>query len=363
MMLDKAALLRKHYGTDDMEELKVLMRPFRKFDKPERPRPTMSLPYYAPDPSLPPIPTPEEIEEVISTTPREYKACSQVYRMNSVYAVKEDKISGYIQDEAENLLFLQDHAINSVKVYALYQHKTKGGFNRYYIVTDWINGITLDEEGQWNLIEKKARMKILGKLGEQLKLLRSIPPPQPNYYGRVNNQPFNCQNMFIDTQQYKPHGPFYTYESFLQQVWEQWEVTFLERLCDYGYDGPVLEFNDIMHVIAANFPVVFDKNAKSGEPKLTHGDLHIGNFMLVPPASHVPDPSNPLKGIEDFDLIIIDWDRLAWLPAWCDCAILWHHLPGTVGENILGISDGVEPYYLAEAFLYTTFKSWANQYP
>lgn len=107
-MLDRSDLLQKHFGTDDPEEVSRLLFQDSLLageDLPAEELTKMTFPYYAPDDSLPPIPTPKEIEEAGKL------ACNQqaiynwgrhhsptaVFRVKSVYAVKMGLFSEFLQ--------------------------------------------------------------------------------------------------------------------------------------------------------------------------------------------------------------------------------------------------------------------------
>lgn len=93
-MSERSALLRKHFGTDDPDKVKELIENAEvDEDLDVHQLVKMPWPYYAPDDSLPPIPTPEDIER---KRPMDYlmhhwraNTCwKHVYRIDSVYAVK-----------------------------------------------------------------------------------------------------------------------------------------------------------------------------------------------------------------------------------------------------------------------------------
>jgi hypothetical protein len=99
-MLSKAALGIQHYGTADNNVLDFFPA---KASREEFGRKlvheitNMTLPYYAPDPSLPPIPTAEDVEKAgYKENNLDYRGAELsggVYRVNSVCAVKFSKSS------------------------------------------------------------------------------------------------------------------------------------------------------------------------------------------------------------------------------------------------------------------------------
>lgn len=99
-MLDPKSIMLEYYGTDDRKKL------FSPFEEDLRSRAyflgkdlvKIPFPYYAPDNSLPPIPTAKDVEEA---RPRDYDVYSgsggHVFRVNGVYAVKFSMDSRVLQ--------------------------------------------------------------------------------------------------------------------------------------------------------------------------------------------------------------------------------------------------------------------------
>lgn len=88
--------MQELYGTDNKIKAKELIEEQLAGDTPySGPEGwfRMSFPYYAPDPSLPPLPTPEDVEKFRPPGKEPYqvgKSASDgwLYRMDKVYAVK-----------------------------------------------------------------------------------------------------------------------------------------------------------------------------------------------------------------------------------------------------------------------------------
>ena len=87
--------LREFFGTNDMKEARKIFDEQRKEFSPDNKLTgyvKMSFPYYAPDPSLPPLPTPEDLEEIRasdnSRNNKGYNFQGNMFRVNDVYAVK-----------------------------------------------------------------------------------------------------------------------------------------------------------------------------------------------------------------------------------------------------------------------------------
>lgn len=212
----------------------------------------------------------------------------------------------------------------------------------HYLVMEYLDGITLDEK-MWKNIEPKARVKIYEKLAEQLRLLRSIPPPGQSYYGRVHYQGYDPVCNMVRYRMNSLVGPFDTYEAFLQQVYNTLEINLIRRLIFRP------EIYPDMHLFTSIFHDCFDKTSKGGEPKLSHMDLKLDNMMLVPSASN-----SSSDRIEDYDFYLIDWEMMCWLPAWAEIAGGSVRLPQDGHHNLVmwEMSKGIKPFPYAEANFY-----------
>jgi hypothetical protein len=106
-MQSLSALGQKYYGTDDPEQISRNYRT-SKWEKIPHDRITkMTLPYYAPDPSLPPLPTIEEIGNALMDDKNMLSVpdqSSRVVRVNSVYAVKFSRNFDLFQVSLEYML-------------------------------------------------------------------------------------------------------------------------------------------------------------------------------------------------------------------------------------------------------------------
>ena len=86
---------QEFFGTSDVKEATKMYEEQRKECYPEGAEEEftkMSFPYYAPDPSLPPLPTPEDLEEIRASANKKndkgYNFNGNLFRVNDVYAVK-----------------------------------------------------------------------------------------------------------------------------------------------------------------------------------------------------------------------------------------------------------------------------------
>jgi hypothetical protein len=201
---------------------------------------------------------------------------------------------------------------------------------------EYFDGLTMNCV-MFEKFELKAKQKIWRKIAEQLRLLQSIPPPNPSYYGRINYQPWMPYAMLVGCVGDDMIGPFDTYEEFLQQIWVYFELRGMQRLALRSTQGGCkIEEDPVMQIMAASFERFFDKSSVAAEPKLTHMDLKLENMLLVP--SH----SDPSTELEDWDVVIIDWQDFGWMPAWAQPTGMWFRLnaDGTDSDlalwNVLG---------------------------
>ncbi|KAL9108096.1 MAG: hypothetical protein Q9227_007071 [Pyrenula ochraceoflavens] len=313
-MLDKADLEMKHFGTHERLEMEEQLRS-NGLDMLPVECLKQSFPYYAPNPPVP-IPTPEEIEEERRTannlTHWRGHNPSKVHRVKSIFAVK------FFSKEAENLLYLAEHSeVRVPKVYAAFSHqgadpeghldpqnimnsgvKVRVDLPRYYyLVMEYIPGKDLDEDS-WAALSRPTKRNMCRAIAEQLRRLRSVPCSPP-YYGRVNHQ---CREPDFQPLVYANlgrHGPYESYDDF--------EKAFYDHSLKIGLllsaGNPT--FAGAMELYLSTFHDSME-HATGTEPKLTHMDFHFSNIRFT------PKEDKP----EDFDVTIIDWQDLCWMPAY-----------------------------------------------
>lgn len=142
--------------------------------------------------------------------------------------------------------------------------------------------------------------KVLKKLGEQVRILRSVPPPEPWYYGRINNQSwYVTTNNFLQNYSYKHDwtGPFRSHKEFATEIYNNGlaHITTMPRL------------NEQTIAYLEQYEEIMDRQTGSClTPVLTHTDLQMHNIILR------EDPLN----LDNPEICIIDWGEMAWLPAY-----------------------------------------------
>ncbi|PSN61847.1 hypothetical protein BS50DRAFT_651281 [Corynespora cassiicola Philippines] len=318
---DSKASFKEHYLTNNYETVNMLYHqrsPVEEWVK-------IPFPYYAIDPSMPPIPTREDVD---AATPSDFDPDmpTHVFRVHGVYAVKWGPPKSIVQ-EAENLIFLQDHAVRTPKVYACFSHDR---FNAekymerhnvprsavpqiYFLVTDWIEGIGLDTD-KMEAMSDEAKVKLCDKIGQQLALLRSIPPPHPEYYGRVNDQPFPRWSRGVPEYKDESLGPYHTYEDYLDVAKKHFEIILVDKMFWKGEENWEASMSPEAECILGNFHNNFRGPGDCIRSTLTHRDLNHTNVLLVPPKGS-GEPAS-VDELADYELWIIDWETMVWAPAW-----------------------------------------------
>ena len=351
------------WGTDDVDELRKKFAAARRlpWHVGWEPRTRTTFPYYHSGHDRlnhPPLPTPDDVEKQLAGR----IGRPNVLRVNGVYAVKWEDARGCpdLFVEAENLLFLQEHAIRVPRLFAAFEHQGADprGFMdgaRYqppiatraelppvrYMITEWIDG-TIHDDHSFMRLEPRVRAALQRKIGHQLQLLRSIPPPHPAYYGRIHGQPFASFNSCISIKDKDIWGPFHSYDAFLKHLHESFRYMATEMYTIHFPEAS--EFRSNTTLFASIFVDNMSKDAEACEPKLTHGDLQYKNMVFVP-------ASNGSDKIEDTDPVLIDWQTMAWMPAWSEIERILHDFtePSTRDDDLLAFSKEIQPFPLANA--------------
>lgn len=227
------------------------------------------------------------------------------------------------------------------KVYAVFSHQggDPEGFIKaehikrselplyHYLVMEYVEGKNYQSETEWNKLSLKAKENLCGKIGQQLNLLQEIPAPSPPYYGRINYQGFNPHNSILASSGPGFHGPYESHEDFVHDVYNNCEVN---CACQSGTD-----YDHSSKIFLEGFKRCM-KNISGQEPRLTHTDLFLQNVIAQPKKD---DP-------EDFDVVIIDWATMAWLPTYVQAATVLRGCPNKAYEHLYAweMSQGIKPF-------------------
>ncbi|KAL9106601.1 MAG: hypothetical protein Q9227_008384 [Pyrenula ochraceoflavens] len=321
-------LRQKIFGTTDADEIKSKRgRWCRRESLWKEKLSNMSVPYYRAGDLPAPIPTPQEIEMARKQPENNLTAfrglCfSNVYRLHGAYAVKVAKGPKMLR-EAENLLYLEKHCkVRAPRLYALFAHQgcdpeglldgPDPEFDNaadlpsyYYLVMDYIPGSDCWSD-KWAQLNQIARANICRKLGEQVRLLRDVPPPSPTYYGRIEDQGFPPSDRLFLWAGERYFGPYYSHEAFLEDILRNAEGGSVQ-----DPDNVTHEFKPSTKLALACFRQCMAQ-APGHESKLTLVDLAMENIRI--------------QGIEnspdDYDVVIIDWADLAWLPSYVQATLM-----------------------------------------
>ncbi|KAF2817553.1 uncharacterized protein BDZ99DRAFT_513791 [Mytilinidion resinicola] len=299
-MRTRNEVLLEHYGVTTDDEI------FR-FQIDERNRPSADqvvvtkFPYEAPE--HPGIPSMAEIEKGMRNNHiAQPGAFFEVCRIGKC-AVKRG--NWLVLQEAENLLFLEKHSkVRTPKLYAAFIQPGER-FNVHYMVTEFIEGEVFDE-AKWLALDEHARETICSKLSEQFQRLRAIPPE--GYYGRVYHQPLRGAYHGFMVNIRGMCGPYETYEECASAMYASAELRGVDSFGDFP------DYLPHVKVVLPQIKEVLEKT-RGSKPVLTHMDPKFTNILI-----------RSIKGAEgkkeDWEVVLIDWESLAWLPAWLQTVAL-----------------------------------------
>ncbi|KAF1948692.1 hypothetical protein CC80DRAFT_599511 [Byssothecium circinans] len=341
-------ICQAYFGTTNMEEMQNIMEELElgdgshlafsddNFD-------TGLFPYQAEGPLEAPIPTPAEI---LAAKPAGLD--SYVWRVGP-YIVKVGGNAKRFQ-EAENLLYLERNStVRTPKLYAAFMSAEVDVFSSgelspdkepkmaYYIVMEYIDGMSLSKafreaekmrdegidgtslsemlrEGEKTWDEGKElpmcdfEFKITQLAAEQLRKLRSVPPEDPNHFGRVNGGAFNHLQLIYNPPDRRNWGPF-DYEGFVSRMVHSSKIF-------HSYNGCDEDFSDVAKSMYRHAKQVFLDMAGPSDrvPVLSHLDVHKQNMVV----KVTRDEEGTLTGVEE--VVIIDWEWMAWVPPWFEAA-------------------------------------------
>jgi hypothetical protein len=157
-------------------------------------------------------------------------------------------------------------------------------------------------------------MKIGELLGEQFRMLRSIPPEDPNHFGRINGREYqHCNIMrFGPPSDFNNYGPF-NYEEVTERIISSSQVS---MAYSYLFTGAQIEPYDKQ--LYSEVPAVLFDGAKPKDriPVLSHVDAQHHNIMV----KLIRNEEGLVVDVEE--AILIDWERMSWMPSWYEAGIV-----------------------------------------
>ncbi|KAF2002029.1 hypothetical protein P154DRAFT_594915 [Amniculicola lignicola CBS 123094] len=266
---------------------------------------TSLFPYEAQGPFETPIPSLAEILEA-------GKGFSHVWRVGP-YMVKVG-YTPHIYQEAENMIYLERHSnIRTPKVFAAFTGEippttpsidTENEFC-YFLVTEFIEGATLSRLIRED-IGSPLNEKIGHMLGEQYRRLRSVPPEDPNHFGRVNGRPYFGSRV-IDIAPVASdylQGPF-TYEQVVSKILDAAKANQALSVTPDDYTTATK-----LLYRSAEYTLLKAAGPNDRIPTLSHMDFNHLNIMVKVARNEEG------KVVDVEEVILIDWEWLAWMPSW-----------------------------------------------
>lgn len=188
-------------------------------------------------------------------------------------------------------------------------------------------------------LSKQAQENIIRNIAGQMRLLRDVPTPSPEYYGRIYHQGWH-PNM-LQLQYAGPRGclrgPYDSHEDFINAVYKTQEYTNLMQYCD--------DFDSLAKLYFQSFPQIMSR-AVGRKPVLNHLDFKMDQVMIL----ENEDKDNP-------DVVILDWSYMGWVPAYMDTALSLHTGYNEYYGHIYNWEMGkdVEPAHLDTALYFQKF--------
>lgn len=250
----------------------------------------LSFRFLAPEGDLPaPLPTVADIKslqgpDILDDRHKGVK----VVRVSSHFAIKYGRLVDFI--EGENLVFVREST--NIRVPTLYAMFTEVSSDMKFIVMEYIPGKTL--LSCWEALDHDQKQLISTQLRHCFDELRSLPSPNPEYFGSLNRSalrhPFFCHvggnTTFC--------GPFETEDGIVQALVDK--ARYLRQEFD-----PVYEKANFLEAGLIN---VF----RGHKAVFTHGDFHRGNVIIQ----------------DDGGVAVIDWAWAGWYPScWEYCTAIW----------------------------------------
>lgn len=267
------------------------------------------------------------------------------------------------------MLFLeqQQPQLQMPKLYAAFSHQGANPLGLdmkqsdlptyYYVIMEYIQGVSMHVTDWEDNTTLEFQDGIVEKIAQQVQLLRSIPAPEPNCYGRIHQQPWHSFFCAFRTQKKEPSGPYYSKEEFIEALSE----SVLHKTLISG--APKEDWSPCFSLGLRYFRSTLSK-FEGWEPKMTHLNLKIDNIILRPINPEVRQwwkwwetPLQELKA-EDYEVVLINWTEACWMPAWVEIANMTRRSPKFRRRWMSVMSKGLEPFYFMEYSLYETLTQY-----
>jgi serine/threonine protein kinase len=210
----------------------------------------------------------------------------------------------------------------------------------HYLVMEFIEGGSLSHN-RWLALDQKDQEKVTLRIAEQIQLLRSVP--SEGYYGRIMHQGWEPEFSLFRIRMADMCGPYSTYEDCIMALYATAEArAAVSTMAPDFYPDQLLALTNLKHTLT---------NCAGHEPTLTHLDLKLENIMVR--------PIQGAKGkVEDYEVVLIDWACLGWLPAWMEAVtVLQRPIFRSQLDTdafIWGLSQGIKPFHIGVASFFNS---------
>jgi hypothetical protein len=205
---------------------------------------------------------------------------------------------------------------------------------------EFIEGGSLSHE-RWLALNQQDQGKIASKIARQIRLLRAVP--SEGYYGRIMHQGWMPEFSLFRIRCAEMCGPYNTYDDCISALYATADAR-------AAVSTMTPDFSPDQLLALTNFKNTVMECA-GYEPRLTHLDLKLENIMVRP----VQGESGT---VEDYEVVLIDWACLEWLPAWMEAVTVLQR-PDFASRLdywafVWGLSQGFEQFHLGVASFFNS---------
>lgn len=264
----------------------------------------VSLPFKSDSPSLPALPTTEEIRACTNVLwePRAYK----VVAVNDEIVVKFGTSINVWEGQA--LIYLERYVpeVAAPRLYAMYHDSRE-----LFLVMQRAPGVQLNSI--WPSLKESEKDDIVAKLRRTFDAMRHAECPWPGeFFGGLDGGPVHHYLFYTQNDEQRFLGPYNGESAFAAGL--AWNFrAYIERNKRPDYK--------------ARFYETYLGRALQGHyrPTLTHSDVQQKNIMV----SENPGCRN-IQGERSFDIMLVDWENAGWYPEYWEyfsasCSIAFHY--------------------------------------